>query len=607
MTEIPEWVDPVRKADGGVHGPIPSIDPREALREDEVTSLRDRLQESVLQQVVLATRGVFTPGPVGTALDQLREWAEATDNIFGDAVGAIIEIFTGVEDGDLDDLGTWINTNIREPLTEAAQAFAQMLMKFFLIDDLIEILSGKEDGDTTDVGTVVGNIIDGIQTTVNAIVRGLFGWVGDLFDYDQAENALADAAATVAALSATVTALQNDKDNIAIGGKAVVIDFRERADTTGMGSDFSIAYTGSGTGYFAISGNKVTWVNNDSTAPRTGIFRYLDLETAGDYQKIGIAFGAAMVNPLSNKPHNYIHGRMNSTGNTYVYADFTKTSVELGCVVSGSKTVFTSRSISFKANALYYLECGTVGGLRVFRVLEGNTPVLTHTEVGTTSQAGSGYRYAGGGAYAYGYDFFGPQTYRPADMLAFAVADNQPPTVVGSGAVITRTTATAVNISSGLNVLPASFWTTPLETTADLTIDYTNGRIKVSIAGWYDVNVRLQTAETVSTGTSGGNATPWPMQLALFTGTGAGSPSLLRYIGDSVRACYTSGPSGATNATATWVGPRAIAASARVFLDVDDYVAVGYDADAAKNSFLQADASGYSTFFSVTLANRSLA
>ncbi|OKH70826.1 hypothetical protein EB72_24845 [Mycobacterium sp. SWH-M1] len=490
-------------------------------------------------------------------------------------------------------------------ITEIATSFAQMLLRFFRIDDLIAALTGKDDGDTTDVGDVIGNIFTGIGSTINAIVNGLLGWVGFDWTHEDAEQALRDEANTLAALNAAVQALQNDQNNQNVGGKAAVVDFTQRLDQTGMGTDFDIAYSGSGTSYLAIQSGDVVMVvgNND---PRTASFRYNALETATDYQRVGIAFSSAPERGFSNPARNSIHCRKNSAGTTHIYADLYKDSVELGCVVTGSKTIFnTTTDFSFKANAIYWLEAGTVGGLRIFRVLEGNTPVLVHTEVGTTSQVGAGFRGTGGGSYIYG-NGFGFHN-RPGSMLAFAMGDNQPPTVVGSGAIITRTSTAAVNISAGLNVVPTNFWGTPAETTSDLSIDYVNGRIQVSITGWYDVELRYAFDEISSSGASGGSTSPFPVHLAVFKGTGTGSPSLLRYIGDTVRTYYTGGPSGGTNATATWRGPLAAAGKARVFLQAGEYIQAGYNADAARTGFFLSNGAGTDSYLSLTLANRSLA
>lgn len=529
---------------------------------------------TIVGKIFSAFDGINLDGAPGALINFIQS---TVSNVIGD----IVEVFTGQEDGDLNDLGTWINTHIREPLEAAAAAFAGLLSKLFLVDDLLEVLSGEEDGDVNDVGTFINNISSGVQNTIDAIVKGLFGWIGSGWGHEDAEQALKDEAATVAALSAAVTALQNDQNNEAVGGKTAFVDFTLRPNQTGMGSDFDLAYTGvNGLGFLSIIDGNVTWNNNNSHDPRTALFRYNLLETVTDYQKVGIAYSGSPEYDNNNPAKNYIHARKNAAGTTYVYADLRKRFLELGCIVAGAKTVFASREISFKANGIYWLEAGTIGGLRIFRVLEGNTPILTHTEVGTTSQVGPGYRYAGGGVYAYSWNFFGEHTYRPADMLAFAMGDNQPPTVLGSGATMIRTSSSNVDGSSGRNQFPGTYFNNKEVGTADIGVDLTTGRFTVSLAGWYAIEFRTR----INTGASPPNNT----ELVLFK-----NGSAFKHMGDSL-----------TNDS---VDARGIGGSALVYLDVNDYVHFGYELSASSSNYFTGESTGAETYATIALTNRSLA
>lgn len=72
---IPDWLNPVPFGDAG-HGQLPG-DPQqwEVLSEDQLQQMRKQMLESVIAAVVQAVQGLFVPGPFGTALDQLSEWA----------------------------------------------------------------------------------------------------------------------------------------------------------------------------------------------------------------------------------------------------------------------------------------------------------------------------------------------------------------------------------------------------------------------------------------------------------------------------------------------------------------------------------------------------
>lgn len=64
--------------------------------------------EAALKQVVLALRGFFLPGPIGTAFDQLVEWASDIGGAISDVVGDIVGAITGIVGGTLGDLSSWI-------------------------------------------------------------------------------------------------------------------------------------------------------------------------------------------------------------------------------------------------------------------------------------------------------------------------------------------------------------------------------------------------------------------------------------------------------------------------------------------------------------------
>lgn len=72
-----------------------------ALSQDQVESLRGNLLESIMQVILQAITGVFTPGG-GSAFDQLGDWAVDIP-----IVGDFVEAITGIIGGDLSDLTDW--------------------------------------------------------------------------------------------------------------------------------------------------------------------------------------------------------------------------------------------------------------------------------------------------------------------------------------------------------------------------------------------------------------------------------------------------------------------------------------------------------------------
>ncbi len=421
-----------------------------------------------------------------------------------------------------------------------------------------------------DIGTIISNIVNGFQ-----------GWPGRGWGHQDSEQALQDAAATIAGLSASVTALQSNRNNQAVGGVSGVIDFTSRPSGSTFGSDFNHIRSG-GNGHYSISqGAGAVWAAvNDANA--TDAFLYNALQTATDYQKVWIAFGSSPSYIGSQEAVNEIHGRKNLAGDTYIYASLTKRTAKLGCCVSGFRTQFISKSISFKPNGLYALECGTVGGLRTFRLLEGSTVLLAYTEVGITSQLGSDYRYTGGlGSAIAG----GLGTQPPGGMYAFALADNQATTLVGSFATMYRASTTAVGISSGYNQLPANFFDNTGGNTEDLTYDFATGGWTVANDGQYYVEI-----ESATTGITSPDQFIW----CVFV-----NGVFVKRVGNPIQR-------GSSEVGGVRI-PNATGASAVIPMQSGDTMTWGYWSNETLVTYLKGDPSAGLTYSSIGLLNRSLA
>ncbi|WP_141564280.1 DUF7257 domain-containing protein [Mycolicibacterium palauense] len=496
-------------------------------------------------------------------------------------LGELIEVITGVEDGDYNDLGTFFNALIAA-IQAAAQAFAQMLQQVPIIGDIIEVLSGVEDGDTTDLGTWGLQIRYDIQQTIDNIVTSFFGWVGNLFDHDQAQQAMQDAASTISALSAQVTALQSNQNNQAVGGVSFLVDFTALPSGSTFGSDFTHIRTGGGGHFEIVNGVGADWHSvNDTDA--TDAYVYNALATATDYQKIWMVSGSAPVTFLGNSGRNEIHGRKNAAGDTYVYASMEKYRAELGCVVGGTRIIWATKTtgFSYKAQGLYALECGTIGGLRVFRLLEGSKVILTHTEVGTTSQVGMSYRGTGGLGFAYA---SASGTIPPGTMWAFAGGDNQPAEVTGSGARMFRADTAELSISSGTHLFPDNFFDNVYASTSDILYDFTTGKFTVSVKGWYTVYARVSLA---------GN-TPNNLSLILYHND---APEM--YIGQPVGHFSGTRITGGGDTYYSPDYPEGIFASVSLYLDANDWVQLGYYSPSAASSLITGEGSGAKTYWGI--------
>ena len=267
------------------------------------------------------------------------------------------------------------------------------------------------------------NILGIHQGTLNAVTSGLNGNTGGtgqgMSTVNDVQVATQNAAAALAANTAQILALTQTTSSAVAS-----IDFTSLADATSLaGLNFNQIYAGpAGTASnLGIIKARATWDIINTSFPdqwRSCLAIKNDVATTGDDQLIGVSYSTTP----DNKTNDYIIGRANLTGDTFVLADFTNGRLELSCTVSGVKTIFTSKPFSKKANTRYYLKCGPG---RQFNVLENTTNILSYTEPGTTSAMGSGFRRAGFGGRSNTsvFYFWVPVQLQPGKVTAFSISN----------------------------------------------------------------------------------------------------------------------------------------------------------------------------------------
>lgn len=425
------------------------------------------------------------------------------------------------------------------------------------------------------------------QNIIEQIVTKLFGGASADYDIFDAALALLHTNAQIAANAAAIQALATQANGQQNSGNAAIVSFADFANGSLPGS-FTVNYSGAGTSTEGIIDGLIQWTSG-SAANRTANNIYNALQTLDDYQVVGTSWAYGPENFFGSlQARGRIICRSNSGGTSYVYLDVFTSSFdwyfELGCVVSGVTTVMKSATqfaTGFGGVSSVSLAAGTVVGNRVFAIYSGNTLVYTHTEIGTTSQLGASFRYTG-----FGGDYIGSGgTSHPPTVNQFAMSDNKPPPLVGSGARMYRTGTGTVNISNGVNLLPTNFFSSDAGHTSDITVDLVNGSFAVYYAGWYRINTHIQVG-------SGG----WPNQLEFVLHVN-GSPTL-RFGVDNERG---------VNSLNGLQIPRSVGASISVPLATGDFVQIGYDATSAVTGALTGEASGNKTYFAISLENRSLA
>ena len=138
----PDWAINVPSTEL-IHQRPAGLQPDRPFTLEQLLEIGSELIRQFLRRVAEALMGAFVPSHA--AFEQIREWAESIQDAVDQIpiIGDIIEIITGVEDGDLNDLGTWVN-NLRsflanldfsdpafDPLA-AARQFIEIVIRPFL-------------------------------------------------------------------------------------------------------------------------------------------------------------------------------------------------------------------------------------------------------------------------------------------------------------------------------------------------------------------------------------------------------------------------------------------------------------------------------------------
>lgn len=337
------------------------------------------------------------------------------------------------------------------PLT-AFTNFLKLLGGFFpgLLDNsdgtgspnlLTSITSGDGTALITDALGTVLQVVDGtVQTlqhalsgflsifgihqgTMNAVVNGLQGGAATSASVNDVQIAAQDAADALATNTSQILGLQQGGGGVGTpGGLLSLTDFTDAANAASLGAlNFDQTYgAGPGSHYLGVGEGRAVWFPVDTPSPnqyRWGLAVKNDIESTGDNQLVGVAYSSVP----EEKTYDYIMGRSNLAGDTYILVTFSAGYMWLSHVVSNSETVMTSRSWTKKSNAAYYLECGPG---RVFSIYENTNLILSHTEAGTTSGMGAAYRRAGFGGMANTKVFYWvPFFLRPGRVTAFSIAN----------------------------------------------------------------------------------------------------------------------------------------------------------------------------------------
>lgn len=359
------------------------------------------------------------------------------------------------------------------------------------VEEMFETIEGAIDqilGAFSD--NPLTKVVQDVQDVIDGMVNGLVGWVNTGYTPAQLKEIAEDVSKAISDLKTIVNALIGQSG---YAGVAVVVDFSSAADASTLGSAWNQWYWGSGTSTLSIAGGRAKVTGSGSN--RGAWARYTQEVTKTDYQKIGVVFGTKPSMGLlgGSQSKNRIFGRCDSGSSTFVSVEFTANSWILGCQVSGAWTTFAQSSFgsfTFKPGAVYWLELGTLGGPRIFRVWENNKVLVTYVDAANTSVlpseqgAPETFRFTGVSTFQYS------DNYKPAEIASFAFFDNNPAAVQGCGWRISRTSSSTANVDSGDRVFPASWFGTIDYATSDLEITLSANEVKVPATGWYQITIK---------------------------------------------------------------------------------------------------------------------
>jgi hypothetical protein len=325
-------------------------------------------------------------------------------------------------------------------------------------DALPNIAAGDGPGQSSDLR----GIVDGITTVFS-------GLEGSDYAVANANTALVNVRSTI---DQAVTDLQEIKANqgaAANSGQSFITNFTGLPNGISVpGLGYTLTYPDTGVGVPDIYNGGLRILNS---AADTMEVRIISTSiTDGDYQLIGVTF---LTGPGVNCRAT-IFGRSDATGDNSIELRITTDGwgnafFSLGRNVSGVWSQWVPPTALTVSTSTIWLECGTSGGARIYRVLAGNTVQITHPEVGTASMLGAGYRQHGVGGYL---DSSGGHPYHPGKISAISCADNQPPATVGSFARAYRSTGTVGTAAGGTGdqTVPAGTFNTVDRITSDWTL-----------------------------------------------------------------------------------------------------------------------------------------
>lgn len=329
-------------------------------------------------------------------------------------------------------------------------------------------------------GSIANSQVPGLGQIIDAGVQGAANMLGSGFGIPDFLASLADLQSQVASANRQLAQLQSTTTGGNNSGKSYFINIGDYADAASPPSIFTkILDTGAGS--VATSSGVLAWQDSGSSAASEYyVHNAGDLLT--DYFEVHGIMPRRSETEFLDPSYDVLWARGNAAGDTRCFLRFGYQRARMGCVVTGTTTLFGSSDtqVSAPAGSRVTFRGGTVGGIRVFQMLVNGDVIDTVTDTGNVSQVGTNYRKWGWGMEAAAR--FGGQA-TPGTLSALAANDNVPAPVVGSGFRISGT--------SSLNNVEAI--------TPDMSWNAGTLTLTVNTEGWYLATLDVVASDSVST------------------------------------------------------------------------------------------------------------
>ncbi|QJD52084.1 minor tail protein [Mycobacterium phage MA5] len=422
----------------------------------------------------------LTDGPAALLRGEFDEWLESTFGTLATEVQQILEILAGFVvtpiNSAVQAVKDWWNmiTGRTQHLNSAGQLDASKLTN---LGDMPEIPNGLDKiGDLQDLVDATTNALSGASQVGEEIIgAGL----------DIAKNTMENLFSMLSKVTRDVQALQSEQGASQSGGRRFNVDFSQFPNGAFPSGLFNVTYSGPGSSTLAVNGGKAIWSTvNDGYRRATLIYPE---PTLTPFQ---IVRGT-----LSSPPEQGTNvriwsiARANETGTDFVFArgyrnGFLSYRGDIGCYKDGVEYVWAS-NVPLTWSLDIRIICGVGNDPRHHIVLSGDKMIIDLYEPGDKqSRVDDDHCYWGAISETNGVQV-------PGNVAGASVADNAPPTVVGTTLRVSKRAGGDITIPRGGTKLPNNFYETIDYQSPDLIYEPSkNCRVTATKPGTYLVEYR---------------------------------------------------------------------------------------------------------------------